>query len=120
MATGTATRSARHSSAPHDRGLENACAVGGPRHTSGVTRSVLVCTDDFLWRLLADAGASDFDALHLVEQPQARARILQRGGTALAGNLERESLYQRAFRTGHEPVLLSVERARQALSLIHI
>jgi nanoRNase/pAp phosphatase (c-di-AMP/oligoRNAs hydrolase) len=79
-----------------------------------VTRSILVCSDDFLWRLLAEAGASDFDALHLVEQPSARARIIQRGGTALAGNLEGESLYHRAFRTGHEPVLLAVERPRQA------
>lgn len=77
-------------------------------------RSILVCPDDFLWRLLADAGPSHFDALHVVEQPRARARIAQRGGAVLAGNLERESLYQRAFRTGHEPVLVAVERARQA------
>ncbi len=79
-----------------------------------MTRSILVCSDDFLWRLLAEGGASDFDALHLVEQPLARARIIQRGGTALAGNLEGDGLYHRAFRTGHEPVLLAVERARQA------
>ena len=79
-----------------------------------MARSILVCSDDFLWRLLTEAGAADFDALHVVEQPRARAAILQRGGTALGGNLERESLYHRAFRTGHEPVLLAVERARQA------
>ena len=77
-------------------------------------RSILVCPDDFLWRLLADAGQSHFDALHVVEEPRARARIAQRGGAVLAGHLERESLYRRAFRTGHEPVLLAVERARQA------
>jgi nanoRNase/pAp phosphatase (c-di-AMP/oligoRNAs hydrolase) len=77
-------------------------------------RSILVCPDDFLWRLLTEAGQSHFDALHVVEQPQARARIAQRGGTALAGDLERANLYQRAFRTGHEPVLLAVERARHA------
>ena len=79
-----------------------------------MTRSILVCSDDFLWRLLAEAGASDFDALHIVEQPRARTLILQRGGAALAGDLERDSLYHRAFRTGHEAVLLAVERARQA------
>jgi nanoRNase/pAp phosphatase (c-di-AMP/oligoRNAs hydrolase) len=79
-----------------------------------VTRSILVCPDDFLWRLLAEADASDFDALHLVEQPRARARILREGGAALAGNLERDSSYERAFRTGHEPVLVAVERTRQA------
>ena len=79
-----------------------------------MTRSILVCPDDFLWRLLAEADASDFDALHLVEQPRARARILREGGAALAGNLERDSSYERAFRTGHEPVLVAVERTRQA------
>jgi len=77
-------------------------------------RSILVCPDDFLWRLLADAGHSHFDALYVVEQPRARARIAQHGGAVLAGNLERASLYQRAFRTGNEPVLLAVERARHA------
>jgi len=77
-------------------------------------RSILVCPDDFLWRLLADAGQSHFDALHVVEDPKARGRIAQRGGTVLLGDLERPALYERAFRTGHEPVLLAVERARQA------
>ena len=85
-----------------------------------MTRSIFVCADDFLWRLLAEAGASDFDALHLVEQSPARARIAQRGGTALAGSLESDRLYKRAFRTGHEPVLLAVERARQARVLAAI
>jgi nanoRNase/pAp phosphatase (c-di-AMP/oligoRNAs hydrolase) len=77
-------------------------------------RSILVCPDDFLWRLLADAGHSHFDALHVVEQARARTRIAQHGGAVLSGNLERDSLYHRAFRTGHEPVLLAVDRVRQA------
>jgi nanoRNase/pAp phosphatase (c-di-AMP/oligoRNAs hydrolase) len=77
-------------------------------------RSILVCPDDFLWRLVADAGPSHFEALHVVEQPRARARIAQRGGAVLAGDLEREALYHRAFRTGHEPVLLAVDGPRQA------
>jgi hypothetical protein len=55
-----------------------------------VIRSILVCPDDFLWRLLADAGEKHFDALHVVEQPRARARIAQRGGAVLAGDLERD------------------------------
>jgi nanoRNase/pAp phosphatase (c-di-AMP/oligoRNAs hydrolase) len=76
-------------------------------------RSILVCPDDFLWRLLADAGQSHFDALYVVEDLRARARIAQRGAAVLAGDLERDSLYQRAFRTGHEPVLLAVDRARR-------
>src|SRR5688572_24414021 len=77
-------------------------------------RSILVCPDDFLWRLVADAGPLHFEALHVVEQPRARARIAQRGGAVLAGDLEREALYHRAFRTGHEPVLLAVDGPRQA------
>ena len=77
-------------------------------------RSILVCPDDFLWRLLAQTGPSHFEALYVVEVPQARARIAQRGGTVLAGDLERDAVYQRAFRTGHEPVLVAVDGPRQA------
>ena len=77
-------------------------------------RSILVCPDDFLWRLLAQTGPSHFEALYVVEAPQARARIAQRGGTVLAGDLERDAVYQRAFRTGHEPVLVAVDGPRQA------
>jgi nanoRNase/pAp phosphatase (c-di-AMP/oligoRNAs hydrolase) len=77
-------------------------------------RSLLVCRDDFLWRLLADAGPSHFDAVHVVEQPRARARIAQHGDAVVAGNLEADRTYERAFRTGHEPVLLAVERPCQA------
>jgi len=77
-------------------------------------RCVLVCPDDFLWRLLADAGEPRLDALYLVESAKARARITQRGGVALAGNLTAHGLYRRAFRSGQEPVLLAIERSRQA------
>src|SRR6266446_3541418 len=77
-------------------------------------RCILVCPDDFLWRLVADSGEPRLDPLYLVESARARTRIVQRGGEALTGDLEREGLYRRAFRTGHEPVLLAVERARQA------
>jgi nanoRNase/pAp phosphatase (c-di-AMP/oligoRNAs hydrolase) len=77
-------------------------------------RSILVCPDEFLWRLLADAGESHFEVLHVVEQPRARALIAQRGGAVLAGDLERDTLYRRAFRTGQEPVLVAVDRPRQA------
>src|SRR2546426_6258112 len=77
-------------------------------------RCILVCPDDFLWRLLADSGEPRLDPLYLVESARARTRIVQRGGDVLTGDLERDGLYRRAFRTGHEPVLLAVERARQA------
>jgi nanoRNase/pAp phosphatase (c-di-AMP/oligoRNAs hydrolase) len=77
-------------------------------------RCILVCPDDFLWRLLADLGEPRLDALYLVEGARARARIAQRGGEALAGDLEGEAIYRRAFRSGHEPVLVAAARARQA------
>jgi len=77
-------------------------------------RCLFVCADDFLWRLAADLTGTRVAPLWLVEQPRLRARIQERGGEALSGRLDREALYRRAFRSGHEPVLLSVERARQA------
>src|SRR2546430_6176475 len=77
-------------------------------------RCILICPDDFLWRLVADSAEPRLDPLYLVESARARTRIAQRGGDVLAGDLEREGLYRRAFRTGHEPVLLAVERPRQA------
>src|SRR5438874_2530792 len=77
-------------------------------------RCILVCPDDFLWRLVADSGEPRLDPLYLVESGRARTRIAQRGGDVLTGDLERDGLYRRAFRMGHEPVLLAVERPRQA------
>src|SRR5204862_2979886 len=95
--------------------LNSACSSAAKDHTSRwIMRGILVCPDDFLWRLVADSGEPRLDALYLVESPRARTRIAQRGGEVLAGNLEREAVYRRAFRTGHEPVLLAVERGRQA------
>jgi nanoRNase/pAp phosphatase (c-di-AMP/oligoRNAs hydrolase) len=77
-------------------------------------RCLFVSADDFLWRLAADLGDARLDPLWLVEQPRLRARIHERGGEALAGRLDGEALYRRAFRSGHEPVLVAVERARRA------
>ena len=76
-------------------------------------RCLFVCADDFLWRLAADLTETRLSPLWLVEQPRLRARIQERGGEALAGRLEGEALYRRAFRSGHEPVLVAVERGRQ-------
>jgi nanoRNase/pAp phosphatase (c-di-AMP/oligoRNAs hydrolase) len=77
-------------------------------------RCLFVCADDFLWRLAADLTETRLAPLWLVEQPRLRARIQERGGEALSGRLDGEAIYQRAFRSGHEPVLVAVERARQA------
>jgi nanoRNase/pAp phosphatase (c-di-AMP/oligoRNAs hydrolase) len=79
-----------------------------------VIRCLLVCPDDFLWRLLSDAGEPRLAPIYLVESAQARARIGQRGGEVLSGDLENEAIYRRGFRSGQEPVLLAVARSRQA------
>jgi nanoRNase/pAp phosphatase (c-di-AMP/oligoRNAs hydrolase) len=83
-------------------------------------RCLFVCADDFLWRLAADLGEARVTPVWLVEQPRLRARIHERGGEALAGRLDGEALYRRAFQTGQEPVLLSVPRARQGRVLAAI
>jgi nanoRNase/pAp phosphatase (c-di-AMP/oligoRNAs hydrolase) len=77
-------------------------------------RCLFVCADDFLWRLAADRGEARLAPLWIVERPRLRARIRAHGGEALAGRLDEEAVYRRAFRSGAEPVLLAVERARQA------
>jgi nanoRNase/pAp phosphatase (c-di-AMP/oligoRNAs hydrolase) len=77
-------------------------------------RCLFVCADDFLWRLAADLKETRMAPLWLVEQARLRARIQERGGEALAGRLDGEALYRRAFRSGQEPVLVAVERGRQA------
>src|SRR5262245_16113150 len=77
-------------------------------------RCLFVCADDFLWRLAAELADARLAPLWLVEQPGLRARIHERGGEALAGRLDRDSLYRRAFRSGHEPVVVAVDRGRQA------
>ncbi|HEV8615772.1 MAG TPA: DHH family phosphoesterase [Methylomirabilota bacterium] len=77
-------------------------------------RCLFVCPDDFLWRLVCDAGEPRLTPLYLVEGATARARIAQRGGEVLAGDLEHDAIYRRGFRSGHEPVLLAVARSRQA------
>jgi nanoRNase/pAp phosphatase (c-di-AMP/oligoRNAs hydrolase) len=77
-------------------------------------RCLFVCADDFLWRLAANLTETRLAPLWLVEQPRLRARIQEHGGEALTGRLDGEALYRRAFRSGHEPVLVAVERGRQA------
>jgi nanoRNase/pAp phosphatase (c-di-AMP/oligoRNAs hydrolase) len=77
-------------------------------------RALLVCADDALWRLAGDLADTRVAPLWLVDKPRLRARIQEHGGEALSGRLDDEALYRRAFRSGHEPVLVAVERSRQA------
>jgi nanoRNase/pAp phosphatase (c-di-AMP/oligoRNAs hydrolase) len=77
-------------------------------------RCLFVCADDFLWRLAADLTDTRLTPLWLVDKPRLRARIQEDGGEALAGRLDGDAIYRRAFRSGHEPVLVAVDRGRQA------
>ena len=63
-------------------------------------RCLFVCADDFLWRLAADRGEARVSTLWIVERPRVRARIRAHGAEALAGRLDEEAVYRRAFRTG--------------------
>lgn len=77
-------------------------------------RCILVSPDAFLWDLFGPTGLGVDRSLWVVETPSLRARIARQGGRAVAGDLESESLYRRAFRTGHEAVILSAPRERRA------
>jgi nanoRNase/pAp phosphatase (c-di-AMP/oligoRNAs hydrolase) len=77
-------------------------------------RCLFVCADDFLWRLASDQGEARWAPVWIVERARLRSRIRAHGGEAVAGRLDEAAVYRRAFRTGHEPVLVAVERARQA------
>ena len=76
-------------------------------------RCLFVCDDDFLWRLAADRGEARLAPLWIVPQARLRARIRAHGGDAVTGRLDEPAVYRRAFRTGHEPVLIAVDRARR-------
>src|SRR5262249_61672981 len=98
--------------------LNSAFSPAAEDHTSRqIMRCVLVCPDDFLWRLVADSGEPRLAPVFLVESARARMRIAQRGGEVLAGDLERDGLYRRAFRTGHEPLPAAGPRPRRARSV---
>jgi nanoRNase/pAp phosphatase (c-di-AMP/oligoRNAs hydrolase) len=83
-------------------------------------RHLLVCPDEFLFRLLRGAAPPGEAALYVVESRAARARITRRGGEAIMGDLEDPALYRRAFRTGREATLVAVpdERRDQVLEAL--
>ena len=81
-------------------------------------RYVLVCADDFLLRLLPPGPG--FSPVYVVGDAASRARIARQGGEALAGDLADAAIYRRAFRSGHEPVLVAMKPARRARVLAAI
>ncbi len=82
-------------------------------------RGIFVCPDGAVARFVPRAPFGE-PALHLVESVAAKRRIARRGGQALAGNLEEESLYRRAALTAHDAVVLAVppERVARVLTAI--
>jgi nanoRNase/pAp phosphatase (c-di-AMP/oligoRNAs hydrolase) len=74
-------------------------------------RYVLVCPDDFLWKLLPPSAG--FAPTYVVSTVATRARISRQGDDAVAGDLGDPALYRRAFRTGHEPVVVAVPPIRR-------
>jgi nanoRNase/pAp phosphatase (c-di-AMP/oligoRNAs hydrolase) len=82
-------------------------------------RGVLVCPDATLARLVPREAFGDA-VLCLVESQDVRRRIARRGGRALAGDLDEESVYRRALLTGQDAVIVAVpaDRAPRVLSAI--
>ena len=74
-------------------------------------RYVLVCPDDFLFRLLPPTQG--FAPVYVVATAAARAAIGRQGSEAVAGDLAREAVYHRAFRSSHDPVLVAVPAIRR-------
>ena len=81
-------------------------------------RYVLVSPDDFLWKLLPPSAG--FSPTYVVSTVATRARIARQGDDAVAGDLGDAALYRRAFRTGHEPVVVAVPPLRRARVLAAI
>jgi nanoRNase/pAp phosphatase (c-di-AMP/oligoRNAs hydrolase) len=81
-------------------------------------RYVLVCPDDFLWKVLPPAPG--FHPVYVVSSVATRARIARRGDEAVSGDMGDAALYRRAFRTGHEPIILAAPPLRRARILAAI
>jgi nanoRNase/pAp phosphatase (c-di-AMP/oligoRNAs hydrolase) len=75
-------------------------------------RYVLVSPDDLLRTLLPPTPG--FAPVYVVATRAARARITRQGGEVVAGDLATPAVYRRAFRSGHEPVVVAVRGARRA------
>lgn len=78
-----------------------------------MARYVFVCPDEFLWEIVSPAALAGDAPLFVVEKPAVRSRIARQGGQALAGKLDQEGVYRRAFRSGHEQVVVAVDPGRR-------
>ena len=83
-------------------------------------RAIFVCADAALARVVPRAVFGE-PVLHVVESAAARRAIARRGVAAIGGDLERESVYQRAAITAQDSVVVAVgaDRAPRVLAAIH-
>src|SRR5438552_11479265 len=83
-------------------------------------RAIFVCADAALARVVPRAVFGE-PVLHVVESAAARRAIARRGVAAIGGDLERESVYQRAALTAQDSVVVAVgaDRAPRVLAAIH-
>lgn len=77
-------------------------------------RYIFVCADPARWELLQPPALGASLPVYVVERARWKARITQHGGSAVAGDLEGDGVYRRAFRSGHEPALVAVAPSRHA------
>ena len=82
-------------------------------------RAILVCADAALARMVPREVFGE-PVLHVVESAAARRAIARRGVAAIGGDLERESVYQRASIGAQDSVVVAVgaDRAPRVLAAI--
>jgi nanoRNase/pAp phosphatase (c-di-AMP/oligoRNAs hydrolase) len=83
-------------------------------------RYLLICPDGFLHHLLSGTPLPGGPPLYVVADPGVRARIARQGDRAVSGHLDEPAVYRRAFRTGHEPAIVTAppERLLKMLAAI--
>jgi nanoRNase/pAp phosphatase (c-di-AMP/oligoRNAs hydrolase) len=83
-------------------------------------RGIFVCADAALARVVPREVFGE-PVLHVVENAAARRAISRRGVPAISGDLERESVYQRAAVTAQDAVVVAVgaRRATRVIAAIH-
>jgi nanoRNase/pAp phosphatase (c-di-AMP/oligoRNAs hydrolase) len=74
---------------------------------------VLVCPDDFLFRLVGSLPGGELPVC-LTETPAAAARIRERGGVAHVADLDKAAGYRRLSADENDPVVVAVPSARRA------
>jgi nanoRNase/pAp phosphatase (c-di-AMP/oligoRNAs hydrolase) len=77
-------------------------------------RYVVVCGEEVGRALVPPSALPGKPPLFVVRQPRLRDALLRQGAEVVVGDLERETVYRRALRSGREPVLVAVPVRREA------